>query len=167
MACKESKSKPHGTRMTVQRMRILEYLKSVKTHPTAEEVYIHVRKEIPSMTLATVYRNLHCLSGQGKASMIEAGGKSHFDADMCCHQHCICRKCGAIIDWCSCRISKCAMNSINAIKNKNPGIKGFAPECAVVILRGLCGKCAGASNAKCKKEQCKTTKNKSTGRRHL
>ena len=59
------------TRNTIQRIKIMKYLKSVKTHPTAEMVYNAVVKEIPSITLATVYRNLHNLANKGKILMFE------------------------------------------------------------------------------------------------
>ena len=45
-------------RITKQREVIEAYLKSVTTHPSAEEVYSAVKKKLPSISLGTVYRNL-------------------------------------------------------------------------------------------------------------
>ena len=84
------------TRMTVQKMKIMEYLKSVHTHPSAEKVYKEVRKELPTITLATVYRNLNKLAEEGKVLKIKVGSKTKFDADTSSHQHCVCSKCGKI-----------------------------------------------------------------------
>ena len=46
------------TRMTRQRAVILEELRKVKTHPTADELYSIVRERLPRISLGTVYRNL-------------------------------------------------------------------------------------------------------------
>ena len=45
-----------GCRHTAQRAAVLDYLESVKTHPTAEEVYRAVRRRQPRISLATVQR---------------------------------------------------------------------------------------------------------------
>ena len=92
------KNNSGSTRNTTQRIKILEYLRSVKTHPTAEDIYKHVKKDLPSITLATVYRNLNLLAKQEEILKLEINGEYHFDGDVCYHQHGVCRKCGTIID---------------------------------------------------------------------
>ena len=52
-----------------QREIIIDYLKSVKTHPTAETVYEEVKKEDKKISLGTVYRNLDKLSDREKQIM--------------------------------------------------------------------------------------------------
>ena len=122
-----------NTRMTSQRIKILEYLKSVKTHPNAEDVYEHVKKDLPSITLATVYRNLNLLAEQGELLKLEINNEFRFDADMCYHQHCVCRKCGKIVDVFNKKISEYAL--------KNFESKEFKASCVTVIFKGLCKKC--------------------------
>ncbi|MGE5577510.1 MAG: Fur family transcriptional regulator, partial [Syntrophothermus sp.] len=51
--------------MTRQRQIILEELKNVTTHPTADEVYEMVRRRLPRISLGTVYRNLELLAEEG------------------------------------------------------------------------------------------------------
>jgi len=121
------------TRMTNQRLKILEYLGGVKTHPIAETVYKAVKKDLPSITLATVYRNLNFLAEQGKILRIEVNGICHFDADTSFHQHAVCKKCGKIIDLY--RHSK-VQETLKKIR-----IKGFKPESVCVIIYGTCNKC--------------------------
>ncbi|PIZ50710.1 hypothetical protein COY27_06375 [Candidatus Woesearchaeota archaeon CG_4_10_14_0_2_um_filter_33_13] len=53
-------------RETGQKKVIFECIKGLHTHPTAEEVYLLVKKEIPEISLATVYRNLNLLSKKNK-----------------------------------------------------------------------------------------------------
>ncbi|MDO4283552.1 MAG: transcriptional repressor [Clostridia bacterium] len=82
-----------------QREQILEFVKSVRTHPTAETVYQEVRKKNPKISLGTVYRNLVFLSEQGDINRIKiADGKDRFDYDTSHHYHAICTKCGKITD---------------------------------------------------------------------
>lgn len=123
------------TRTTNQRLKILEYLKSVKTHPTAETVYKAVRKQLPNITLATVYRNLNCLAEQGKIQRFEVNSVSHFDGDVSFHQHCVCRKCGMIQDIFKDTIIRDALKKIN--------LKGFEPKSMNIIIYGICRKCKG------------------------
>ena len=84
-------------RLTSQKKIILDYLKSVKTHPSAEEVYRKVKKRLPQISLGTVYRILG--NAKEKGEVIEVSCKvSHFDGDTSQHIHFICEKCGKIFD---------------------------------------------------------------------
>ena len=62
------------TRMTRQRMVILEELRKVKTHPTADELYAMVRTRMPRISLGTVYRNLDFLTESKEILKLESAG---------------------------------------------------------------------------------------------
>ena len=81
-----------------QREHILNYLKNTSAHPTAEEIYKDLKFELPNLSLATVYRNCNKLADIGKLLRLDAGGKTHFDADCSDHQHFVCNKCGKVYD---------------------------------------------------------------------
>lgn len=82
-----------------QRDAVYSALCSVKTHPTASEVYEMVRSTIPNISLATVYRNLSVLSLNGKALALNAGdGQIHYDGDVSDHSHMFCEKCRRVVD---------------------------------------------------------------------
>lgn len=82
-----------------QREAIKEFMMSREDHPTADVVYMNVRKEFPNISLGTVYRNLTLLSDMGELSRIRVGdGVDHFDAITTPHYHFICSKCGSIHD---------------------------------------------------------------------
>ncbi|MBC2744327.1 MAG: transcriptional repressor, partial [Desulfosarcina sp.] len=49
------------TRMTRQRRVILEEIRRYNNHPAADEIYERVRKQLPRISLGTVYRNLDVL----------------------------------------------------------------------------------------------------------
>jgi Fur family ferric uptake transcriptional regulator len=85
--------------MTPQRRVLLEELRKLKTHPTADELYEVVRRRLPHISLGTVYRNLEILSREGIIRKIELGGtQKRFDGDLEIHQHIRCTKCGRIED---------------------------------------------------------------------
>src|SRR5207245_4103439 len=71
-----------GCRFTRQREAVYDYLRSVESHPSAEEVYQSVRKAIPNISLATIYKALDALVGAGVAMKLSnADGPSRYD----CH----------------------------------------------------------------------------------
>lgn len=85
--------------MTRQRRVILEELCKVTSHPTADQIYEMVRRKLPHISLATVYRNLDVLSEAGSILKLEMGGSQRrYDGDTSDHCHARCTKCGAITD---------------------------------------------------------------------
>jgi Fe2+ or Zn2+ uptake regulation protein len=86
-------------RITRQRRVILEQLRKVCTHPTADEVYRMVRRRLTRISLATVYRNLEMLADRGLIRRLDlAGRRRRYDADMRDHYHVRCAKCGRVGD---------------------------------------------------------------------
>ncbi len=82
-----------------QRELVLKTLQENMIHPTADCVYELVRKEIPNISLATVYRNLNMLAESGVVRRIDGlDGSVHFDHNMCNHYHFICTKCNKVYD---------------------------------------------------------------------
>ena len=90
---------PKKTRMTKQRKAILEVLKNTNSHPTADKIYEEVKKEIPNISLGTVYRNLNVLHDMGKIMILDYGSTySRFDGNPENHYHFHCRECGKVYD---------------------------------------------------------------------
>ena len=86
-------------RMTKQRQVILEELRKVKTHPTADDMYQMLRKKMPKISLGTVYRNLEILSESGIIQKLDVGGtQKRFDGDISIHSHVRCVDCGRVGD---------------------------------------------------------------------
>ena len=82
-----------------QRDSIKKFLKSRKDHPTADTVYVNVRKSFPNISLGTVYRNLTLLADIGEIAKIRVGdGVDHFDAITTPHYHFVCNECGTVMD---------------------------------------------------------------------
>ncbi|MER3417316.1 MAG: Fe2+/Zn2+ uptake regulation protein [Gemmataceae bacterium] len=88
-----------GWRYTRQRAAVYRYLQSVRTHPTAEEVYMAVRREIPKISLATVYKSLEALVACRLASRLDYGeGPARYDYRTDNHYHVRCLRTGKVCD---------------------------------------------------------------------
>lgn len=86
-------------RITKQRQIILEELRAVTSHPTADEMYEMVRRRLPNVSLGTVYRNLEILTESGVVQKIDIGGtKKRFDGNVDVHYHLRCLVCGRVDD---------------------------------------------------------------------
>lgn len=82
-----------------QREAVYEAVCSVRTHPTAAEIYNSVREKLPNISLATVYRNLSELCFDGKLIAINTdNGLTHYDGFTHKHHHLICSVCKKVID---------------------------------------------------------------------
>jgi Fur family ferric uptake transcriptional regulator len=80
--------------MTNQREMVLRELQKSKRHLTADELYVIVKKLMPRISLATVYRNLEILSEEGMIGKLEISGRQkRFDYDASEHHHIYCIVC--------------------------------------------------------------------------
>jgi Fur family ferric uptake transcriptional regulator len=86
-------------RKTRQRQVILEELCRTAVHPTAGQLYEHVRRRLPRISLGTIYRNLDLLVRMGKIAALEtSGSETRFDGNPLPHDHLRCTVCGRIDD---------------------------------------------------------------------
>ncbi len=86
-------------RMTPQRKVILEELRKVNTHPSADEIYAMVRRRLPRISLGTVYRNLEILAENGQIQKLELGSSlKRFDGVAENHYHIRCIRCDRVVD---------------------------------------------------------------------
>ncbi len=82
-----------------QRESIKNCLMNRHDHPTADNLYMSIRKEFPNISLGTVYRNLNLLVELGEIRKLSYGkGPDRFDADITPHYHFICTECGMVCD---------------------------------------------------------------------
>ena len=122
------------TRNTRQRDIILEEICKVCTHPTAKDVYGMVKKRMPSIGLATVYRGLDRLEKEGKILKLKSKGKeARYDGNAGGHCHLICKDCGCIDDIFDIQTIQ--------IDSKELEKTGFKPELDFLEISGICKKC--------------------------
>lgn len=89
----------YGIKPSVQRIAIMDYLMTHRTHPTADEVYMALCNSIPTLSKTTVYNTLKLFVEQQAALMLTINDKNvHFDGDTSLHSHFFCRRCGKVYD---------------------------------------------------------------------
>lgn len=88
-----------GAHLTQQRAAVFDYLSQVEHHPTAEEVFLAVKRKLPRISLATVYKNLETLVACGTVSKLTYGdAAARYDIRTDHHYHTRCLECGKIWD---------------------------------------------------------------------
>jgi len=123
-----------SNRMTRQRSVILDELRRLRSHPTADDLYHIVRKTLPRISLGTVYRNLDVLSDMGLVKKIEIGGEQRrFDGTVREHYHIRCRECGKIGDV--------PVEVMDDCPWKQKRIDGFTIVGCDLHLIGVCDRC--------------------------
>ena len=92
--------KDKGVRFTPQRQAILEFLLGTVSHPTADEIYHHVKAKFPGVSLGTIYNTLNMLKEHGHLLELSYGDmSSRFDGNPQNHYHIVCSKCGRVTDY--------------------------------------------------------------------
>jgi len=122
------------SRNTVQRQIILEVIKNMLTHPTVEEVYLQIHKIHPTISKATIYRNLRLLAKCGKIRQVSLPDEvDRFDARTGQHYHFRCKICGTISD-----VDVEYLADIDEAVRQKYGLHVDEHE---VVFRGICKKC--------------------------
>ncbi len=123
----------HGLRATRQRRTILRALREHGAHPTAAELHQAVLREIPNLSLKTVYEALDAFVEAGLASCLrESGQPSRYDARVDPHYHARCRICGRLDD-----VPAAPLLPAGAVALP----PGFDPEGLLVTVVGRCAAC--------------------------
>ena len=121
-------------RKSRQKDAILRVLRSTTSHPTADWIFQEVRKEMPNISLGTVYRNLKLLAERGEILELRFNDSpSQFDANTQEHCHVKCERCHRVFDV-GAPIDKKLSDSISRktgfkVLGKHLELRGLCPEC--------------------------------------
>lgn len=129
--CLNERLAKRGFRFTPQRERVYAVLLGRRDHPTAEQVFIRTKRELPEISMATVYNCLGALVSCGLARQVSLErGAARFCPNMSEHSHFYCDVCENVFD----------------IEGPGPsGIalpKGFKAERYDLAVHGHCAACA-------------------------
>lgn len=125
-------------RNTIQKQLVIDAVSRMADHPTAEQVYMEVVRTHPTVSKATVYRNLSGLSADGFLRRIQMpGGADRFDHRLTAHQHILCRQCGLFTDV--------PFAQDPALDNAAAQATGFQGVTHDIIFCGVCPACAQAA----------------------
>jgi len=127
--------KEKNLKATPQRLAILNLLNG-HTHPTIEEIYDEIKKIFPSISLATIYKNINTLKDAKIVTELNPGGKLKYDINISPHFHGVCKNCGKIVDYYDESLMK---ECIKNIEDKTSQ-KIFGIDITVYILCDDCAK---------------------------
>ena len=126
---KEVKQK--GINLSHQRLKVLEYLYQNQCHPTVDQIFIDLHKDMPTLSKTTVYNTLRVLVGAGLVRILTIeDNETRYDIVVENHGHFKCESCGTIFNF---RIDVDLLISEDLIKfkieDKNVFFKGICPRC--------------------------------------
>lgn len=91
--------KEKGIKVTAQRLEILRFLDTHHTHPSADEIYIELKRRSPALSKTTVYNTIQSLKEHGLLNTVNVDShESRFDSVINPHHHLLCSACGNVID---------------------------------------------------------------------
>lgn len=123
-----------GVAVTHQRQVVYEALRSMHGHPSPEEVYERVKKQIPSISLATVYKNIHFLIGKGVFHEVSLHyGSLRVETNTKAHHHLVCTACKSITDI--------DAEELGFTSKARKLRSGFLAQRYAVDVLGLCANC--------------------------
>jgi Fur family transcriptional regulator, peroxide stress response regulator len=123
-----------GLAVTHQRHVLYEILKNMHGHPSPEEVYARVKRRIPTISLATVYKNLHLFIESGifrEVSMHH--GSLRMETNQKPHHHLVCTACKSISDI--------EADELGLAEKQGALPGGFLVQRYAVDVLGLCPTC--------------------------
>jgi len=122
------------SRETRQKEAILRVLNNTMIHPTADWIYNEIRREIPNISLGTVYRNLRLLCQNGEILELGlCGSLRRFDGRRDNHYHFRCESCGQVFD-----VDEPVNKKLDREAARRTGFKVLYHR---LEYRGLCQKC--------------------------
>lgn len=128
----------HGLAATHQRQVLYEVMQTMPGHPSPEEVYARVRKRVPAISLATVYKNIHLFVEAGVLKQLSLHhGSLRVEMNSAHHHHMVCSKCKAIAD-----VDEKDLGALPAL-DELPG--GFHVERYSIDVIGICAACRKAA----------------------
>ena len=120
-------------RNTIQRQLVFNAVRDLNIHATAEQVYEYVVFNHPSISKATVYRNLNQMSDAGELLNIGSfHGAIHYDHNCHDHYHLICEECKRVFDIPAC---------FPDIYGELTDIDGFEIRSHNLSFSGVCREC--------------------------
>jgi Fur family transcriptional regulator, peroxide stress response regulator len=131
----------HSLAATHQRRVIYEVVMSLHRHPSPERIYEGVRKKIPTISLATVYKNVRIFLDSGMLREVSFHhGSMRVEPNEHEHHHLVCVRCKQITDL--------AAESLAPVRVKARLPRGFQVTRITVDVLGICAACAAKDSSK-------------------
>ncbi|MDG2040619.1 MAG: Fur family transcriptional regulator [Ilumatobacter sp.] len=125
-----------GLKVTPQRQLLFRLLDGNRCHPTAESLHAAASREMPGISLRTVYMTLADLTDMREIEVLSVdGGAARFDSNTDDHHHVLCCECGNVED-----VYVGGVSDLEVV-----GLDGFTPSTTSIVFHGICRECAASS----------------------
>jgi Fe2+ or Zn2+ uptake regulation protein len=132
----------HGVRPSLQRMAVMDYLLTHKTHPATDEIYSALAPVIPTLSRTTVYNTVSMLAEKGAILALDLDVRTtHYDGDVTPHAHFICTRCGEIHDIFP------TPQDWRRLTGMAPPPAGASISDTQLSYKGICAKCNNHTNS--------------------
>ena len=135
----------HGLSVTHQRLAIFEALAASREHPSAEQLHRAVQRRIPTLSLATVYKNLAALKAIGAVADVNPlHEQGRYEAALPgtgagqSHHHLVCVSCKKVRDLYDSELDRLRVRDT----------QGFDVRAVRVQAEGLCPDCRARTRAR-------------------
>jgi Fur family transcriptional regulator, peroxide stress response regulator len=120
--------------VTPQRLEILKIIMSRYDHPSADNIYQEVRRQLPMISFNTVYKTLETFCQLGLITKINPLHEvARYDGNVSPHTHMVCTRCHKVEDF--------TWHWPEEVPLPSPGATGFKVDSLAVHLFGLCPHC--------------------------
>ncbi|MBW4827865.1 MAG: transcriptional repressor [Clostridiaceae bacterium] len=127
--------KEHDIKPSTIRIKVLQYLKDNKHHPTVDDIYKELIEDIPTLSKTSIYNTLELFLGKNIVNLVSIDDKeSRYDIDTSAHGHFKCKSCNKIYDF-----------NINTSNLGEEDIKGFIINKRKIYYEGICKDCLKSS----------------------
>jgi Fur family peroxide stress response transcriptional regulator len=124
----------HRLAATHQRQVIYEAATSMIGHPSPEAIYDKVRKKVPSISLATVYKNIRTFLDSGLLQEVSLHhGSLRVESNHAPHHHLVCVRCRSIMDFDEAGLGRLQLRKLP---------RGFQVKRIAVDILGICRPCS-------------------------
>ncbi|EEG77898.1 Fur family transcriptional regulator [Dethiobacter alkaliphilus] len=126
-----SQLKKHNIRLSHRRLKVLEYLCNNLNHPTVDQIYNNLHKDIPTLSKTTIYNTLHTLIDLGLVRIINIeDNETRYDIITEDHGHFKCEVCGKIFNF-----------DVDFTSFTSEELSGFKIRDRNLYFKGICQKC--------------------------
>jgi Fur family peroxide stress response transcriptional regulator len=130
----KSHCRENGIPLTQQRIEVYKILVGSEEHPSPEMIYGRLKNKFPTLSLATVYKNLKVLTGMGFAKKINPlSDHARYDGDIRQHSHFICLSCR--------RVEDVHFEELERVQIRDLPDSGHVITAKTVVYMGICKTC--------------------------
>lgn len=122
-----------GIRVSIQRVKILQFIRDYSGHPSVDKIYRKLKEEIPTLSRTTVYNAMRIFEEKGIVRQLSVKDEEVcFDYITDNHAHFICNECGKIYD-----LEECIDYS-----EEEEIIEGHLVQSRCICYKGICEECS-------------------------